>query len=127
MNGLADLPQHHVCHHAMSIACINVRRLGSEFRQEGDVIGEGTYGKVFCAFDLRAKADSGSHGPVVNQLVALKKMKVRETDDYPVPALREVRLLQTLAHPNIVKLLGIAYKSQSVLLHCLRPYVDRWR
>ena len=89
----------------------------SEFRQEGDVIGEGTYGKVFCAFDLRAAADSDSHGPVVNQLVALKKMKVRENDDYPVPALREVRLLQTLSHPNIVKLLGIAYKSKSVKTH----------
>ena len=66
------------------------------FRKPGDksVIGSGTYGKVFKALNVYTK-----------KLVALKKIKMEgERDGFPVTAVREIKLLQSLKHPNIVNL-----------------------
>ena len=54
----------------------------------------GTYGVVYKAKDLKE-----------NKFVALKKIRF-ETDDegIPVTAIREIALLKSLNHPNVVKL-----------------------
>ncbi|GMH38202.1 hypothetical protein BSKO_06086 [Bryopsis sp. KO-2023] len=65
-------------------------------------VGEGTYGVVY-------KARHRTTG----QLVALKRVRMdREMDGLPVTFLRELRLLQTMRHSNIVKLLDVATGSK---------------
>ncbi len=57
-------------------------------------VGEGTYGKVY-------KARSEESGV----FVALKRIRMEgEKDGFPVTAMREIKLLQGLDHPNVVKL-----------------------
>lgn len=57
-------------------------------------LGEGTYGSVYKA----SVKDTG-------QIVALKKIKLNDSEEYGVPAsaLREIALLLELNHPNIVR------------------------
>ena len=66
------------------------------YRKPGDksVVGSGTYGKVFKAVHVYTK-----------DMVALKKIRMEgERDGYPVTAVREIKLLQSLNHANIVQL-----------------------
>ena len=66
------------------------------YRKPGNesVVGSGTYGKVFKAVHVYTK-----------NLVALKKIRMEgERDGFPVTAVREIKLLQSLKHHNIVKL-----------------------
>jgi CTD kinase subunit alpha len=66
------------------------------YRKPGNesVVGSGTYGKVFKAIHVYTK-----------DLVALKKIRMEgERDGFPVTAVREIKLLQSLKHPNIVNL-----------------------
>ncbi|KAI0431831.1 kinase-like domain-containing protein [Xylaria sp. FL1042] len=66
------------------------------FRKPGNesVVGSGTYGKVF----------KGKH-VYTRKLVALKRIRMEgERDGFPVTAMREVKLLQSLRHHNIVEL-----------------------
>ncbi|KUI62856.1 CTD kinase subunit alpha [Cytospora mali] len=69
------------------------------FRKPGNesVIGAGTYGKVFKALHVYTK-----------KLVALKRIRMEgERDGFPVTAVREIKLLQSLRHINIVALLEV--------------------
>jgi CTD kinase subunit alpha len=64
------------------------------YRKPGNesVVGSGTYGKVFKAVHVYTK-----------NMVALKKIRMEgERDGYPVTAVREIKLLQSLNHPNVV-------------------------
>ena len=66
------------------------------FRKPGNesVIGSGTYGKVFKGVNVYTK-----------KLVALKRIRMEgERDGFPVTAVREIKLLQSLKHTNIVNL-----------------------
>ncbi|KFY46319.1 hypothetical protein V495_02544 [Pseudogymnoascus sp. VKM F-4514 (FW-929)] len=66
------------------------------FRKPGNesVVGSGTYGKVFKAIHVYTK-----------ELVALKKIRMEgERDGFPVTAVREIKLLQSLKHVNVVSL-----------------------
>ncbi|KAK8738581.1 hypothetical protein OTU49_003949 [Cherax quadricarinatus] len=55
-------------------------------------VGEGTYGVVYRARDTKT-----------NEIVALKKMRMeKEKDGMPISGLREIMLLQSCNHPNIV-------------------------
>lgn len=57
-------------------------------------MGSGTYGKVFKGLHVYTK-----------KLVALKKIRMEgERDGFPVTAVREIKLLQSLKHPNVVNL-----------------------
>jgi cyclin-dependent kinase 12/13 len=57
-------------------------------------VGEGTYGSVFVARDR-----------VSNEIVALKRINtLQEENGFPITALREVKILKALHHPNIVNL-----------------------
>ncbi|KAF2153460.1 Pkinase-domain-containing protein [Myriangium duriaei CBS 260.36] len=64
------------------------------YRKDGNesVVGSGTYGKVYKAVHVYTKAE-----------VALKKIRMDgERDGFPVTAIREMKLLQSLHHTNIV-------------------------
>ncbi|KAL2143239.1 hypothetical protein VTI28DRAFT_243 [Corynascus sepedonium] len=66
------------------------------FRKPGNesVVGSGTYGKVFKGLNVYTK-----------RLVALKRIRMEgEKDGFPVTAVREIKLLRSLSHKNIVKL-----------------------
>ena len=66
------------------------------YRKPGNesVVGSGTYGKVFKAIHVYTKS-----------LVALKKIRMEgEKDGFPVTAVREIKLLQSLKHDNVVSL-----------------------
>ncbi|ORM41192.1 Cyclin-dependent kinase C-2 [Babesia sp. Xinjiang] len=67
-------------------------------------VGQGAYGDVWLAEDI------------VNQTpVALKKLKLNEDrEGFPKSAIREIVLLNTLKHRNIVNLLGIAHSQSDV-------------
>ncbi|TGJ87957.1 hypothetical protein E0Z10_g812 [Xylaria hypoxylon] len=72
------------------------RSVSVYFRKPGNesVVGSGTYGKVFRGKHVYTK-----------KLVALKRIRMEgERDGFPVTALREVKLLQSLRHSNIVEL-----------------------
>jgi hypothetical protein len=58
-------------------------------------VGEGTFGKVYKARSL-ANPDT---------LVALKRIRMEgEKDGFPVTAMREIKLLQSLRHENVINL-----------------------
>lgn len=69
------------------------------FRKTGNesVVGSGTYGKVYKAVHVYTGGQ-----------VALKKIRMEgERDGFPVTAIREIKLLQSLDHINIVPLLEV--------------------
>lgn len=58
------------------------------------LVGEGTYGQVYKARNIKT-----------NDLVALKKLRLEgEREGFPITAMREIQLLQSLNHENIVLL-----------------------
>jgi len=60
-------------------------------------VGKGAYGSVFRALDTRT-----------NRTVAVKKTKPEyESEGVPSTAIREVAVLKSMDHPNIVKLLDV--------------------
>jgi len=84
-----------------------------------DKIGSGAYGEVWKAKDV-----------VTGKIVALKKIKVEvETEGIPSSALREIAILKSLNHPNIVKLLDVIAEEGKLYLifeYCkydLRSYI----
>ncbi len=67
-------------------------------------VGEGTYGVVYRAKDVKS-----------NAIVALKRMRMdAEKDGIPVSGLREINILFTCKHPNVVQLLEIAVGSRTL-------------
>lgn len=92
-------------------------------------VGEGTFGEVHKA----VKVDTGT-------LVAVKRVRLRNIDDGNLPntALREMRALQHLDHPNVIKLLEVhaqglalmlvfelmSFDLSDVLQHSARPLSD---
>ncbi|GAA5997689.1 hypothetical protein JCM5350_003985 [Sporobolomyces pararoseus] len=66
----------------------------TEFYERIVQVGEGTYGKVYKARNVET-----------GQLVALKRIRMEaEKDGFPITAVREIKLLQNLRHPNVVDL-----------------------
>ena len=63
-------------------------------------LGEGTFGEVYKARSKRRR-----------NLVALKKILMHnEKDGFPITALREIKLLKMLSHPNVLILEEMAYE-----------------
>lgn len=57
-------------------------------------IGEGTYGQVYLAEEI-----------ATGDLVALKKIRMdSEREGFPITAIREIKLLSHLSHPNVIRL-----------------------
>ncbi|MCJ1354362.1 MAG: serine/threonine protein kinase, CMGC, CDC2/CDK sub [Icmadophila ericetorum] len=83
-------------------------------------LGEGTFGEVY-------KARSTRYG----HQVALKKILMHnEKDGFPITALREIRLLKMLSHPNILKLEEMAVERakgegrKKATMYMVTPYMD---
>ena len=69
-------------------------------------IGEGTYGKVYKAINIQTK-----------RMVALKRLRMEsEKDGFPITAIREIKLLQSLRHPNIVSLVEMMVEKNHVYM-----------
>ena len=70
-----------------------------------EIIGEGTYGKVYKARDIKTQ-----------ELVALKSVKLEnEKDGFPITAVREIKILRQLQHHNIVNMIEIVTDKQDAL------------
>ena len=83
-------------------------------------LGEGTFGEVH-------KAESRTTG----QIVAMKKILIhQEKDGFPVTALREIKLLKMLSHPNVLKLEEMAVERtkgegrKKATVYMVTPYMD---
>ncbi|CAK4033108.1 Serine threonine- kinase bur1 [Lecanosticta acicola] len=97
----------------------------SEYEIMKEKLGEGTFGVV-------SKAKSKRTGAIV----ALKKILMHnEKEGFPITALREVKLLKMLSHPNILRLEEMAVERQQVddkgksgkkraTLYMVTPYMD---
>lgn len=71
--------------------------VAESYEKQGVPIGEGTYGTVWRATCRRT-----------SQCVAMKKVFLRnEKEGFPLTAVREIRALKRLHHPNVVKLLDV--------------------
>ncbi|EQB61537.1 cell division protein kinase [Vairimorpha apis BRL 01] len=68
-------------------------------------IGSGTYGDVFEALDIDT-----------NTKVALKKIKLNETEGMPGTALREISILKKLKHKNIICLYRVIHTESLLTL-----------
>lgn len=69
-------------------------RIKEELYKIVSQVGEGTFGKVYKA-----------QNTVSRTFVALKRIRMEgERDGFPVTAMREIKLLQSLRHPNVVNL-----------------------
>jgi CTD kinase subunit alpha len=78
------------------------------YRKPGNesVVGSGTYGKVFKGVHVYTK-----------KMVALKKIRMEgERDGFPVTAIREMKLLQSLNHVNVVKMLEVMVESNDCFM-----------
>ena len=80
-------------------------------------IGEGTYGQVYLARDVR---DSS--------LVALKRVRMdNEREGFPITAIREIKLLKRLEHPNVIRLKEIVRSQCEFLEVFLFPFFPQKR
>jgi hypothetical protein len=69
-------------------------------------VGEGTFGKVYKA-----------RNTVTNVYVALKRIRMEaERDGFPVTAMREIKLLQSLRHENVVRLYEMMVSNGAVYM-----------
>ncbi|BEI95878.1 hypothetical protein CcaverHIS631_0108270 [Cutaneotrichosporon cavernicola] len=82
------------------------RAVAGERYERLSQVGEGTYGKVYKARNTGSGA-----------LVALKRIRMeQERDGFPVTSMREIKLLQALDHPNIVRLMEMMVSHNSVYM-----------
>ncbi|PVV01461.1 hypothetical protein BB560_004119 [Smittium megazygosporum] len=69
-------------------------------------VGEGTYGKVYKAKIIET-----------GRTVALKRIKIEfEREGFPVTAMREIKLMRKLDHPNITKLIDVIQTESDVYM-----------
>lgn len=69
-------------------------------------VGQGTYGKVYKVLDKRT-----------SKLLAMKRLRLEtQHEGFPVTAAREIKLLQVLKHPNIVKLSEIVVSKDEIYM-----------
>jgi CTD kinase subunit alpha len=72
-------------------------------------VGEGTFGKVYKAQNV-----------VSSMFVALKRIRMEtERDGFPVTAMREIKLLQSLKHQNVVRLYEMMVSNGSSQVHSI--------
>ncbi|WAQ89238.1 hypothetical protein PtA15_10A662 [Puccinia triticina] len=84
----------------------NGRRETKEIYERIVQVGEGTYGKVYKARNVET-----------GELVAMKRIRMEaEKDGFPITAIREIKLLQGLRHPNIVNLVEMVVSKGHVYI-----------
>lgn len=78
----------------------------AKYRKTEKSLGEGTYGVVYKAKNIET-----------GQTVAMKKIRLEVEDEgIPSTALREISVLRTLDHPNVVKLLDVEHSDNRLYL-----------
>ncbi|KAG0286261.1 Cyclin-dependent kinase 10 [Linnemannia gamsii] len=78
-------------------------------------VGEGTYGVVYRAKDKKT-----------NDIVALKRIRMeRENDGLPISSLREIKLLKTLRHDNIVLVKEVAVGNDLDQIFLVMEYCEQ--
>lgn len=76
-------------------------------------VGEGTYGVVYKAKDIKT-----------GEIVALKKIRLQaEEEGIPSTALREISILKELPHKNVVRLVDVIHSSKKLTL--VFEYLDK--
>ncbi|KAJ2656685.1 serine/threonine protein kinase, CMGC, CDC2/CDK sub [Coemansia sp. RSA 1285] len=86
---------------------------GAQLYTRISMVGEGTYGKVYKA----RNRESG-------RIVALKRMRVEmDREGFPITAMREIRLLKQLKHPNITQVLDVIPDGNSAV-YMVMEYMD---
>lgn len=74
--------------------------------QRRQQVGEGTYGSVFVGADKKT-----------GEVVALKRINTEEEENgFPLTAIREVKILKALSHPNVVELKEIVTSKGNVFM-----------
>ncbi|KAL8723443.1 MAG: hypothetical protein Q9225_000274 [Loekoesia sp. 1 TL-2023] len=88
--------------------------------ETSEKLGEGTFGEVY-----KARSVKDGH------IVALKKILMHnEKDGFPITALREIKLLKMLSHPNILRLEEMAIERtkgegrKKAIMYMVTPYMD---
>lgn len=75
-------------------------------------VGEGTYGKVYKA-----------RNTITKEYVALKKLRLEsEREGFPITAMREIKLLQSFDHENVVGLLEMMVEHNQIYM--IFDYMD---
>ncbi|KAH7060236.1 kinase-like domain-containing protein [Linnemannia elongata] len=78
-------------------------------------VGEGTYGVVYRAKDKKT-----------NEIVALKRIRMeRENDGLPISSLREIKLLKTLRHDNVVLVKDVAVGNDLDQIFLVMEYCEQ--
>lgn len=81
---------------------------------KGRQLGQGTYGKVYLATDKQTGEE-----------VALKKIKLEankeKREGFPITAIREIRVLMALNHPNVINLKEIVRSNSTPRLPVRLP------
>eukprot|EP01103_Thecamoeba_quadrilineata_P019317 TRINITY_DN7769_c0_g1_i1.p1 TRINITY_DN7769_c0_g1~~TRINITY_DN7769_c0_g1_i1.p1 ORF type:complete len:360 (+),score=60.95 TRINITY_DN7769_c0_g1_i1:62-1081(+) len=74
--------------------------------KKGEVIGQGTYGVVFLATNQQTREE-----------VAIKKIRMGTANEgVSFVGLREIKLLQEISHPNIIKLVDVFSYNSNIYL-----------
>lgn len=79
----------------------NLRKHENKYKMK-EVVGQGTFGKVFKAF----KAKNPSKYYAIKKISLLKQFNY-QSEGFPFTSIREIKLLKELKHPNVVKLYEI--------------------
>ncbi|EGV60254.1 serine/threonine protein kinase, CMGC, CDC2/CDK sub [Yamadazyma tenuis] len=78
----------------------------SEIFQRTQQVGEGTYGKVYKA-----------KNQVTSEFVALKRLRLEtEKEGFPITAIREIKLLQSFDHKNVIGLLEMMVEQNQIFM-----------
>eukprot|EP01065_Artemidia_motanka_P047449 TRINITY_DN743_c5_g2_i1.p1 TRINITY_DN743_c5_g2~~TRINITY_DN743_c5_g2_i1.p1 ORF type:complete len:380 (+),score=88.99 TRINITY_DN743_c5_g2_i1:101-1141(+) len=103
---VAQAAQRHDAHAGLAGAPAQPDWLSDRFKAL-DKVGEGTYGSVYKVLDKQTE-----------EIYALKKIKMNIEDNEGVPstALREISVLLSLDHPNIVKLVNVDTRPTKLVL-----------
>lgn len=84
----------------------------SELYQRVQQVGEGTYGKVYKAKNT-----------LTEEFVALKRLRLEsEREGFPITAIREIKLLQSFDHTNVVGLLEMMVEHNQIFM--IFDYLD---
>ncbi|KAG0233191.1 Cyclin-dependent kinase 10 [Actinomortierella wolfii] len=95
-------------------AFIGQSRVVDDFEKLNKV-GEGTYGVVYRARDKKTK-----------EIVALKRVRMeRESDGLPISSLREIKLLKTLRHENVLLVKEVAVGNDLDQIFLVMEYCEQ--
>lgn len=84
----------------------------TEIYERVQQVGEGTYGKVYKATNS-----------ITDEYVALKKLRLEsEREGFPITAMREIKLLQSFDHENVVGLLEMMVEHNQIYM--IFDYMD---